>query len=70
MTTDPNHRDTTSATPTRRDPYDGFPGRIGRTFADSEPSWPPRTAPGEKAPNIVVVLVDDMGYSDIGPFGS
>ncbi|MFJ1956916.1 arylsulfatase [Streptomyces microflavus] len=64
MTTDP------TATPTRRDPYDGFPGRIGRTFAESEPSWPPRTAPGEKAPNIVVVLVDDMGYSDIGPFGS
>ncbi len=56
--------------PTRRDPYAGFPGRIGRTFADSEPSWPPRTTPGEKAPNIVVVLVDDMGYSDIGPFGS
>lgn len=56
--------------PTRRDPYDDFPGRIGRTFAESEPSWPPRTAPGEKAPNIVVVLVDDMGYSDIGPFGS
>ncbi|MBH0243961.1 hypothetical protein I3W98_15605, partial [Streptomyces cavourensis] len=44
--------------PTRRDPYAGFPGRIGRTFADSEPSWPPRTTPGEKAPNIVVVLVD------------
>ncbi|MFF2862758.1 arylsulfatase [Streptomyces rubiginosohelvolus] len=56
--------------PTRRDPYAGFPGRIGRTFAESEPSWPQRPTPGEKAPNIVVVLVDDMGYSDIGPFGS
>ncbi|MER5953133.1 arylsulfatase [Streptomyces sp. NPDC001893] len=55
---------------TRRDPYDGFPGRVGRTFADSEPAWPPRRTAPDRAPNIVVVLVDDMGYSDIGPFGS
>ncbi|MGW4276436.1 arylsulfatase [Streptomyces seoulensis] len=54
---------------TRRDPYAGFPGRIGRTFAESEPAWPAPARTG-KAPNIVVVLVDDMGYSDIGPFGS
>ncbi|MFG3099156.1 arylsulfatase [Streptomyces sp. NPDC048182] len=58
---------------TRRDPYEGFPGRIGRTFADSEPAWPTPTRPASgdrRPPNIVVVLVDDMGYSDIGPFGS
>ncbi len=54
----------------RRDPYEGFAGRVGRTFAESEPAWPARTAPPAKAPNIVVVLVDDMGFSDIGPFGS
>ncbi|MFI9776355.1 arylsulfatase [Streptomyces sp. NPDC051956] len=55
---------------TRRDPYDGFPGRVGRTFAESEPAWPQRRTAQDRAPNIVVVLVDDMGYSDIGPFGS
>ncbi|MEU2437387.1 arylsulfatase [Streptomyces rubradiris] len=54
---------------TLRDPYEGFPGHVGRTFAESEPAWP-APAPTGKAPNIVVVLVDDMGYSDIGPFGS
>jgi arylsulfatase A-like enzyme len=29
----------------------------------------PPTAP-ERAPNIVLMLVDDMGFSDIGPFGA
>ncbi|WP_030255574.1 arylsulfatase [Streptomyces violens] len=54
----------------RRDPYEGFPGHIARTFAASEPAWPVRRTAPAGAPNIVVVLVDDMGYSDIGPFGS
>ncbi|WP_436787089.1 arylsulfatase [Yinghuangia sp. YIM S10712] len=54
----------------RRDPYAGFAGRAGRTFAESEPAWEPKTKARPGAPNIVVVLIDDMGYSDIGPFGS
>ena len=50
--------------------YDGFEGRVGRTAADSTPAWtyPPSAPPG--APNIVVVLIDDMGFSDTGPYGS
>ncbi|WP_278263446.1 arylsulfatase [Nocardia sp. AG03] len=50
--------------------YESFDGTVGRTSAESSPRWTsPPTAPAG-APNIVVVLVDDMGYSDIGPFGS
>lgn len=54
----------------RRDPYDNFGGRVGRTFADSRPAWPQPPTPPPGAPNIVIVYLDDMGYSDIGPFGS
>ncbi len=47
-----------------------FQGRIGRTIADSKPHWPagPKAPPG--APNVLVVLFDDTGFSDFGCYGS
>ncbi|WP_211220948.1 arylsulfatase [Nocardioides insulae] len=50
--------------------YDRHPGRIGRTTRDSERAWPTERRARDGAPNVVLVLLDDMGYSDIGPFGS
>ncbi|MCW5603683.1 MAG: arylsulfatase [Burkholderiales bacterium] len=48
----------------------GFHGRIGKTLADSTPWWPPQPAAPAGAPNIVLMFLDDMGFSDLGAFGS
>ena len=48
----------------------GFDGVIGRTIAESTPSWPVRPRPGPGAPNVVVILIDDLGFSHFGCFGS
>ncbi len=46
-----------------------FEGVIGRTFAESTPHFPPpEVAP--TSPNIVMILLDDLGFSDFGCFGS
>ncbi|MFN8523270.1 MAG: arylsulfatase [Chloroflexota bacterium] len=46
-----------------------FPGVIGRTVDRSEPAWPvpPRAPAG--APNVMIVLLDDVGFAQIGCFG-
>lgn len=50
--------------------YDGFEGETGRIFSTSRSWWPDRPDPGVDAPNVIVMLVDDMGFSDVGCFGS
>ena len=47
-----------------------FRGKIGRTMADSEPWFAEAPHPGEQAPNIVIILLDDTGFAQLGCFGS
>lgn len=45
-------------------------GRIGRTLAESEPYFEESAHPGEDAPNVVIVLLDDTGFAQFGCYGS
>jgi arylsulfatase A-like enzyme len=47
-----------------------FPGVVGRTVRDSTPWWPAPVAAPPGSPNIVVIVVDDVGFADLGCFGS
>ncbi len=42
----------------------------GRTIAESTPHWPAPPAPPAGAPHVLVVLFDDVGFSDFGCYGS
>jgi arylsulfatase len=46
----------------------GFGGRTARTVDGSSPSWPPRR--GRRGPNVVIVLLDDVGFAQLGCYGS
>jgi arylsulfatase len=50
--------------------YDRFEGVINRTQAESTPWWAPPPHPGDDAPNVVLVLLDDTGFSHFGCYGS
>ena len=47
-----------------------FEGSIGRTFHNSRPWWPEELSAPPGAPNIVFIVLDDVGYSDLGCYGS
>src|SRR5712692_1825691 len=45
-------------------------GSIGRTYRDSKPAWElPPQAP-KSAPNVIYLVLDDVGYAQLGCYGS
>lgn len=50
--------------------YEGFEGVVAERFSESTPWRPPVSRARRGAPNVVVILVDDLGFADTSPFGS
>lgn len=50
--------------------YETFPGVARELASQSTPGWLPLARAKEGSPNVILILVDDMGFSDVSPFGS
>jgi arylsulfatase A-like enzyme len=48
----------------------GFKGIIKTSYMDSTPWWPEEKKAPEGAPNIIYIVLDDTGYSQLGCYGS
>ena len=47
-----------------------FQGVIGDDWRDSTPWWPDVPRPPDGAPNVMVVVLDDVGFAQLGCYGS
>ena len=46
-----------------------FKGKIAKTYEESEESWPEKKRPPKDAPNVIIFLLDDVGFAQVGSFG-
>jgi arylsulfatase len=49
---------------------EGFGGVIAERYDDSKEWWPDYEEPNEDAPNVIIFLLDDVGFAQVGSFGA
>jgi arylsulfatase A-like enzyme len=47
----------------------GFQGKIGRTIKESTPSWPAAVKAPKGAPNVLYIVIDDVGFGQLSCYG-
>lgn len=51
-------------------PDDGtFGGVIADTWRESKPEWPQRPVPPQGAPNVLIIVLDDLGFGQSSAYG-
>jgi arylsulfatase len=50
-------------------PQPPFKGKIGKTFKDSVPDFPKPVQAPKDAPNVLLIILDDVGFGHAGTFG-
>ena len=48
---------------------EGFGGVIAESYEDSEEWWAPEKTPKEGSPNVLIFLLDDVGFAQVESFG-
>jgi arylsulfatase A-like enzyme len=51
-------------------PGTAFNGVVGRTFDTSKQAWPEPNRAREGAPNVLFIVLDDVGFGQLGCYGS
>ena len=57
----------TSAFRTKK--VEGFGGVIAKKYSDSKEWWAPEKRPKKSAPNVIIFLLDDVGFAQVESFG-
>jgi arylsulfatase A-like enzyme len=53
----------------QHEPVQQFQGKIGRDLASTQQAWPEKKTAPQNAPNVVWILLDDVGFGAISTFG-
>ena len=46
-----------------------FKGKIGKSYEESKEWWPEAPKPKPGTPNVLIILLDDVGFAHIGSYG-
>jgi arylsulfatase len=53
----------------QHDPLQSYQGKAGRNLAETQQWWPEKKQAPQNAPNVIWILLDDVGYGAISTFG-
>jgi len=53
----------------KNDALTEFKGKIAKTYEESEEWWPEKKRPPKGAPNVIIFLLDDVGFAQVESFG-
>ena len=59
----------TSESGVRTKNFEGFGGVIAESYDDSQEWWAEQERPKEGSPNVIIFLLDDVGFAQVGSFG-
>ena len=58
-----------AASPANAELVQEFKGKIAKSYEESREWWPEPVRPPKGSPNVIIFLMDDVGFAQVGRFG-